>query len=411
MFQAIAMNKHLIDEETNNYFMRFTDNVGYTEEDMDIELLEQCKREYQLTSVGATIVCLERNTYDLFGNILDESKKQIEEPIKSGMISLIYKMKKKGSCLHENSGYYVLKIKRRGIEEKLNRSIEDISFLLDIASYFFNCFDIHTILQKNMDLMKKQLDFEEEVSNLLESKENCKNMSFVEIPEVYPHVTKKYKNVIMMKHIEGNTIDFVAKEDYSTYAKMIMNYNMSCLLFHGMSHGDLHPGNILFIKNINTINMDSGYEYKIGLVDFGIVIRIRDEMRQHIFSTLFEMYLNPIDKVARDLIFYALEPRETLEKIPSKHLENIVNICCKHFNTIIQKKDDFNITKLYDFIYDIYDYNNQEEMKHYALTINEDIVKLQMSLAMINGIITSLTDNQMMHCIKQEVDLMTDGIK
>jgi predicted unusual protein kinase regulating ubiquinone biosynthesis (AarF/ABC1/UbiB family) len=170
MFQAIAMNKHLIDEETNRYFMHFTDNVEYGEKDMDPDLLEQCKREYQLVSMETMEI--HRSHFDLFGNVLYESKHQIDKPIKSGMISLIYKMKKVGAC--EHSGYYVLKVKRKGIDERLKTSIENISFLLDVVSYFLNCFDISSILQKNMELLKKQLNFEEEVKNLLESKENCK---------------------------------------------------------------------------------------------------------------------------------------------------------------------------------------------------------------------------------------------
>jgi len=397
IFQAIAMNKQWIDEDVNHHMMRFTDNVGYSEEDIDTELLEKCKREYHL--VSDEMIREKVYIFDFFGNIISEKEEIKEKPIRSGMISLIYKMKRVGQC--GEGGYIILKMKRRGIEAKLNESIENLLLLLDILNWFswFKIYDIFTSIQKNIESLRKQLNFEEEVENLLESTQVCASLPFVEIPYVYTEVTKKYKDVIMMNFLEGNTIEKVAVNDYPIYAKLLMNYNMSALLLNGMSHGDLHPGNILFIKD----EKDIKNVHKIGLIDFGIVIRISDEMRQNIFSTLIQMYLLPIEKVARDLIFYTLEPRETLEKIPEEHLKNIVDICCRHFRSVIENKDDFNLIKLYDFIYELNNYNRKEEMRCYVLKINEDIVKMKMSLAMINGIISSLTKNECMKCIHEQV--------
>jgi predicted unusual protein kinase regulating ubiquinone biosynthesis (AarF/ABC1/UbiB family) len=406
LFQAIAMNKQWIDDDVNQSMLRFTDKVGYTEEDIDTNLLDTCKREYQLVAAETTTTT--KYIFDFFGNVISEYQERKEQPIRSGMISLIYKMRKVGQC--GSSGHIILKMKRRGIEEKMNESIENILFLLDILSHFkcFKVYDIFTSIQKNIESLRKQLDFEEEINNLLESKHNTESLSFVEIPDVYPEVTNKYKNVIMMNYLSGNTIEEVAPSDYPIYAKMLMNYNMSALLINGMSHGDLHPGNILFVKEaikkggINEKD-DTEYKYKIGLIDFGIVIRISEETRRNIFATLIQMYIMPIEKVARDLIFYSLEPRETLEKIPEKHMNNIIDICCHHFRSVIEKKDDFNLMKLYDFIYELNDYNRCEEMREFVLTIHEDIIKMQMSLAMINGIVSLLTQNQIMKCLQEEV--------
>jgi len=397
LFQAIAMNKQWIDDDINQHLLRFTDNVGYTDDDIDTELLEICKREYNLVPIETTTTM--NYDYDFFGNVLFEYEEKSEKPIRSGMISLIYKMKQVGKC-----GSIIIKIKRRGIEAKLNESIDNILFLLNIMSLFqwFQIYDIFSSIQKNIELLKKQLDFKEEVNNVLESQRNCETLSFIEIPYVYPEITRKHKDVIMMNYLYGNTIEQVDRNDYPIYAKMLMNYNMSSLLLNGMSHGDLHPGNILFIKEKIPQGNDE-YIYKIGLIDFGIVIRISEETRRNIFSTVLQMYMMPIENVARDLLFYSLEPRETLEKIPVEYMKKMVTICCHHFQTVLDDKDDFNLLKLYDFIYELNEFNRRDEMKHFILTLNEDIVKMQMSLAMINGIVSLLTQNQFMKCIREEV--------
>ena len=49
------------------------------------------------------------------------------------------------------------------------------------------------------------------------------------------------------------------------YSKMILKISIIAFM-GGIVHGDLHSGNILFIKDYN----DSKYSYKIGVIDFGI---------------------------------------------------------------------------------------------------------------------------------------------
>ena len=72
IFQAIALNNNLIDEFTNNYLLKYTDNAPYTSDDIDNETLTKLENQYNLKfENGAKFT-----------------------PINSGMISLVFKATK-----------------------------------------------------------------------------------------------------------------------------------------------------------------------------------------------------------------------------------------------------------------------------------------------------------------------------
>jgi hypothetical protein len=48
LFQAIALNRNLIDDEINNELMKFTDTAPYDNNDIDSNLLNNVKDEYNL---------------------------------------------------------------------------------------------------------------------------------------------------------------------------------------------------------------------------------------------------------------------------------------------------------------------------------------------------------------------------
>ena len=79
-------------------------------------------------------------------------------------------------------------------------------------------------------------------------KKICNRLSYVIIPHVYQEVTEKYDNVIMMDFINGTKIDNVSKDDYYEFAYKLNKFVFITLLIHGVTHGDLHSGNIIFIK-------------------------------------------------------------------------------------------------------------------------------------------------------------------
>ena len=100
IFQAISLNNYSVSDEINNELLKFTDNSPYNENDINYDLIQQVVYENNLS-----------------GNV--------EKPINSGMISLVYKMRNS-----IDNRPVILKVKRNNIEEKLNNSI--------IAKLYYN---------------------------------------------------------------------------------------------------------------------------------------------------------------------------------------------------------------------------------------------------------------------------------
>ena len=80
-------------------------------------------------------------------------------------------------------------------------------------------------------------------------RENCKNLKYVIIPVSNRSVTEEYSNIILMDYIEGMKINQIKEQDYEGFAKQVVKFGLVTTLVHGVAHGDLHGGNILFIKD------------------------------------------------------------------------------------------------------------------------------------------------------------------
>jgi len=224
IFQAIALNNSLICDKINNTLLKFTDNAPWFEDDIDIDTLNALKDDHQL--------------------VISDG---VYHPINSGMISLVYK----ATRISDDSNV-IIKIKRNNIEQKLEGAIDNLLFFMYILSFFplIQKYQIAEAVNKNIDMIKHQVNFSEEVHNLLTIKDNCKNLKYVKIPEVFADVTDKYPNVILMEQIDGLPINKLEEEDYEGFAKQVLKFGFVTTLLHGMTHGDLHGGNILFIKEV-----------------------------------------------------------------------------------------------------------------------------------------------------------------
>jgi predicted unusual protein kinase regulating ubiquinone biosynthesis (AarF/ABC1/UbiB family) len=357
LFQAISLNNKMIDESINNELLKFTDCVPYTEEDTNNELLSQLMKRYKLRSAGST------------------------KPINSGMISLVYK------CLQENGVPIIIKMKRKNIDNRLHNAIDCLQFFIHLISFvpYFNTMNIGSTIQKNIVLLKEQLDFSKEVKNTMKMKELCQAIPYIKIPKVYEEVTNYYPEVIIMEYIHGNHISTIDEADYEAYAKLVLKYGFVSLINHGVTHGDLHSGNILFIKNdANDTNEQSAVpNYQIGLIDFGIIIHIHKEMTELLLDLATTMFSEPGRVTGKKIVQIIIN---NFDIIPYVHKENIYNEVGIIVEKVLYLSKEANQLKLYEFFHTLNTYLNKNHFKKYNITVKDDFIKLQMGLAMSHGI-------------------------
>ena len=376
IFQAISLNNYSISDEINNELLQFTDNSPYNEDDINYDLIQKIVYENNLS-----------------GNV--------EKPINSGMISLVYKMRNSiDNC------YVILKVKRNNIEEKLNNSIKELLFCLKVLSFFpipiLNTFDINKTINKNIDVIHQQLNFHQEVNNMKLMKENCKHMPHIVIPHVYEKITQKYNDVIMMEYIQGETILNVPKEDYDVYSKLITKFGFACLLNHGFSHGDLHGGNILFIKE----NIDNKPIYKLGIIDFGIMIKIDNDFKNNILNIAVNLFDAPAKETAIKLFLTCIEPKEMVKLLKEEHYEHIIGMITKGLEGIIFKSKKINQTILYTSLNEFNSYLTNNDLTKYGLYLNDNFVKLQVALAMCQGVTLHLSKDKYIDLVNESLNEM-----
>jgi len=361
IFQAIALNNNFINSKVNDKLTDFTNKAPYTPDDIDYDTLNNIEASYDLEFRDGYI------------------------PINSGMISLVFKVFKDDKPM-------IVKIKRIDIHAQLERAITNLVFLVQVLSVIpiIRSFQLTETIHNNIDSIRQQLNFTDEVTNIQTAKTNCKSLKYVLIPNVDEEVTASYPNVILMEFMNGITIDQIPDEDYHFYAKQVIKFGLVTTLIHGFTHGDLHRGNILFIKDCD----DDKHKYKICPIDWGIVYGIDGKFRNLLFELSVEMFNTPTEDFARKIIMNGLiEPQEVLDKLPQHHLDNIIQFTVVLLNEGLHSKSQFNQRYIFNFLKQLSCYLNKHHILQLGIKPSKNFVKAQLVIAMAIGVTVSLCKN------------------
>ncbi len=233
----------IIDEELYNFFYNFKDNVEYEAHEINYESIQ---------------------------NLIQNSRKDNMElvmesysPVNAGTIALVFKGKLDGKPV-------AIKILRKNIVETLNKFLRHFDIFITYIKYipFLKIQNnIEIFLESNKCSFSEQIDFLQEVNNIELFYKKFKNDKSIIIPKVYKKYTELDKNIIIMDFLEGMSINDINKEEYKYYSNIKKKFIMSCYTLKGIYHGDLHTGNIIYIKK----NIDNKINYKLGIIDFGFI--------------------------------------------------------------------------------------------------------------------------------------------
>ena len=252
------------ENDISNFIRDFTNKVSYTNEDIDYESLNQ--------------LC------DIAQNNGDNLKLDTFTPINSGTIALVFK----GSL---NNKPIVVKLLRNNIKNKLTESINLFLFIFKVLQYFpylWNI-DILSIFKLNMETLLNQVDFITEMNNIDMYYNETNTIEDLVIPKVYKYFTETNNKLIVMDFLEGKTVYELSEEEKIIYSKQLMNVWLQGCLQINISHGDMHPGNVLFMDN------------KIGYIDFGIVLNLDIEQQNCILNFLKNYAYNDYEQMFEDM--------------------------------------------------------------------------------------------------------------
>lgn len=174
----------------------------------------------------------------------------------------------------------VVKVRHKGIERIIDTDLDILAGLAQLASRLddFKNYQPVSIVKEMSRTMRRELDFEREERNLIQFRSLFKKEPAVAIPEPFPELCTS--RMLTMRRLFGTKLRQMRHNgpqgvDPNTVARAGANLYLKMIFNHGFYHADPHPGNIVIMT-----------DGTIGLLDFGMVGRISEQLREDIESML-----------------------------------------------------------------------------------------------------------------------------
>ena len=177
-----------------------------------------------------------------------------------------------------------VKVQRPGIREQI---VTDLDALEDIAEFL----DRHTRAGKRYgaaDLLVEfrrtllaELDYRTEAHNLATLGENLRDFTRIAVPcAVADYTTSR---VLTMGYVAGRKVTQLSplarmEMDGSALAEELFRAYLKQILVDGFFHADPHPGNVFITP-----------DFRIGLIDVGMVGRVAPEMQERLLKLLLSV--------------------------------------------------------------------------------------------------------------------------
>src|SRR5262245_11550514 len=232
-------------------------------------------KQLQAATPADSQECIQKLVEMELGQPLDELFSEFElTPIASASIGQVHRARLK------TGERVVVKVQHAGIEAKVREDLEVLAGLAQLAEQFpeFKPYRPTANVAEMARTLRRELDFGREERNLNQFTELFRDDPTVCIPRV--HIELSTSRVLTMDMIEGIPLSQpglieAAGLDREEVARRGANLYLQMIFTHGFFHADPHPGNILLLPG----NV-------IGLLDFGMVGRIDERLRENIEDML-----------------------------------------------------------------------------------------------------------------------------
>lgn len=288
-----------------------------------------------------------------------------EEHIASASIAQVYL-----ATLHSGERV-VLKVQRPNIRNKIRLDIKLLQIFarkIQIQYPEISNFNLIQFIEDFGDIMLKELDFMNELSNMMRFTHMFKGDPRAYVPKVY----SKYSTskLLIMEYIEGeppdNLANLVSKGyDPKIIAENGVNVILTMILKHGFFHADPHSGN-MFIRGDN----------QIVLIDFGMCSSLKPKQIDGLIDFLIGFADNNPHKIAKALL--KLTEVESLRDMESLEFE-IRELTQKY---TYYTYDDVDISGLFTDTFKL--------LMKYGITIPSSLYMLLKTLVTIQKVAESL---------------------
>jgi predicted unusual protein kinase regulating ubiquinone biosynthesis (AarF/ABC1/UbiB family) len=354
-FQIISSENKLLDKDSIDILIKYNDSIKYDNEE---------------------IINIDDLVEDLNTKFNDDKIIYNKKPIKSGLISIIYQ-----GLLNDNE--IIIKVIRKNIKNRLENDYNEIENLVYCISRlpYINNLNINDYLEENKQIILNQTNFIEENKNCIQFYNNYKNIDYIKIPKVYEKYTNYNNSIIVMERIRGETLYTILNNkelELDRFGLLLTKFTIKCILYDRLYHSDLHSGNIFFIN-------ENG-NYKLGIIDFGIVNSITKE-EQNLFYLFMKGIFknNSVLETRLFLINNLIEPFDTYKNL-NKYIKNDI---MNNMDVIIEKYLIFSECISYEWIYLL-----NKMFRKYNMHVSKKFCKILLSLVICDSVGKNLCIDQ-----------------
>jgi len=357
IFQALCLDKDLVNSDEQDFLLKYTDNVPYKSIEIDYELLDKLETEFSITL-----------------------KSKI--PINCGMVGVVFE----GSDSSNNK--VIIKMLKKNILKKFTNVFNELLYISYVCQYipYIKSLKITKILLDNEQILLNQMDFIREVEAIEIFTKKYKNNKEYVFPKVYRHITEKYNNLLVMENISGlkfQDIENMSETIKEEFAYLINKFGMLGILYHSVVHCDLHSGNVFFYINDEPSSTNNDVpKYKLGIIDFGICCFPNKENQNAYYIFLNDILQHQNYTNVEKLLYAITDNKEAMRNLNASKKQEFINENIKYFK--INTTTEISIKLITDLSKVFYKYN---------LNLTEEFNKFIISVPTANTFAKQLSKN------------------
>lgn len=174
----------------------------------------------------------------------------------------------------------VVKVQHAGIRRRMEVDLDIMAGLAQLAERIPELQPYRPVatVAEFRRVVRRELDFAREARNLQQFARHFADSPYVRIPRFYPELSTT--RVLTIEWLDGVKISDPAVHeipgiDLGEVARHGADMYLEMVFHHGFYHGDPHPGNLIVMA-----------DGRIGLLDFGMVGRLDDSLREDVEDVL-----------------------------------------------------------------------------------------------------------------------------
>jgi ubiquinone biosynthesis protein len=174
----------------------------------------------------------------------------------------------------------VVKVQHAGIRRRMEIDLDILGGLAQLAERIpeLEAYRPQATVAEFRRIVRREFDFAREARNLQQFSRNFARSPHVRIPRFYPQLSTG--RVLTMEWLDGSRLcDPVLRQmpsaDLNQIARHGAEMYLDMIFYHGFYHGDPHAGNLVVLP-----------DGAIGLLDFGMVARLDEQLREDIEDML-----------------------------------------------------------------------------------------------------------------------------